>query len=96
MGQGAEAGLGLAQTHQVQQLQHPGVGFIRAERLVQMQDLGNLLFDGMQRVEGGQRFLEDHGDAVAPDLTHGVGLSPDQLLTLEGNAAAGMVGARIG
>ena len=42
----------------------------RGQPLVQPEHLGDLVADGEDRVEGGHRLLEDHGDPVAPDPAH--------------------------
>ena len=37
---------------------------------MQPDGLGDLVADGVDRVQAGQRFLEDHRDLVAADLAH--------------------------
>ena len=69
---------------------HPGQGrgrFPPGRRVgqtpVEAQGLGHLLADGEDRVQGGHGFLEDHGDAVAPDLAHPVLGAAAQVFPLE-------------
>ena len=38
--------------------------------LVEVQHLGDLLLNGIERVQGGHRILEHHGDCLASDLHH--------------------------
>ena len=40
------------------------------QALVAAQRLGDLVADGVDRIEGGERLLEDHGDAVAAHALH--------------------------
>ncbi len=65
MRQIAQPALRFAQSDEMQQLDHPLAGARGAHPLVDEQHLGDLLLDRVQRVERGQRFLEDDGDAVA-------------------------------
>jgi hypothetical protein len=58
---------------------------------VNEQRLGDLLFQRMQRIERGHRFLEDHRDAVAAHLAQPRRRRADQLLAGEANAAFGRV-----
>ena len=56
-------------------------------RVVGDQRLLDLVADGEHRGQGGERVLEDHGDALAADLAHlEVGLA-EQLLAVVGDGA---------
>jgi hypothetical protein len=48
------------------------------EAAVQPQRLADLARDGVHRVQRRHRLLEDHADAVAANLAHGVLVAPDQ------------------
>src|SRR5262249_43591599 len=66
------------------------------ERLMQEQDLAELLLDGVERIERGHRLLKDDGDIVAAHvadlpLAHG-----EQILALEFDRAGRVVRSRIG
>ena len=52
----------------------------RPQALVQVQRLGDLLLDGVERIERGHRLLEHHGDAVAADVAQHRLRRADQLL----------------
>jgi hypothetical protein len=41
-----------------------------AETAVESKSLRNLFADAEDRIQRGHRFLEDHGDSVAPDAAH--------------------------
>src|SRR5690606_5107869 len=69
---------------------------LRQQALVDLQDLADLLLDPVQRVEGRQRFLEDHRDAVAADGAHGTLARADQLGAAEADASPRMTRQRIG
>ena len=56
--------------------------------------LGDLLADGVDRVEARHRLLEDHGDVVAADLPHALGIESGKVerlarLSSKQNAAVG-------
>ena len=63
-----QALLGPGQADQVQHLHRPVAGVGLGGLLVQPHRLGDLVADGLGRVERGERVLEDHRDLVAPDL----------------------------
>ena len=88
---GVEAPFRIAQPDQAQQLHHPRPRRRRRHVLVQQQRLGDLLLDAVERVQRGHRLLEHHGDAVAADVAHHPLRRADQLLAVEGDAAAGAV-----
>ena len=49
----------------------PLAGFFLGDTLLMDQNsFHNLVADGMQRAEGGHRFLEDHPDLLAADAAH--------------------------
>ena len=64
-----------------------------------VKDLADLLLDAVQGIEGAQRLLEDHGDAVSPDAAHRLAGSADEFhaacalaVAVEHDTAAGMTG----
>ena len=59
----------------------PGLGAIHP--LVDAQDLGDLLTNGEDRVEGGHRLLEDHRDTRPPDALEGFFRERQQIGALE-------------
>ena len=59
----------------------------RAHMLVQVKRLGDLLFDGVERIERGHRLLEHHRDAVAADAAQHRLRRAHQLLPVELDAA---------
>ena len=74
------------------QLQHvhrsvPGL-FLRDLVVVALQRLHQLVADGVDRVEAGHGVLEDHGDILAPDVSHLLLVEGEQILAVEGDAAA--------
>jgi hypothetical protein len=58
--------------------------------LVEHDRLGDLVADGVHRVEAGHRLLEDHRDLVAADAAHLALALLDQVLALEEHLAAAM------
>ncbi len=60
----------IGDTHQLQHVLGLLQGLGPLHPLVGFEDLGDLKADGVDRVERGHRFLEDHGDVLAPDLAH--------------------------
>ena len=68
---GAEALLGLRQADLGQELDDMGPRILARDAFVNLDHLAHLLLDGVQRIERGERLLEDHGDAVAADFPHG-------------------------
>ena len=93
---GVEALLGLLQLDEVQKLEGPSSRLGPVQPAMQEQALADLLLDLVQGVERGHRFLEDDPDAVAPDLAKDRLVGADQLLAVEGDAAARVPGLRIG
>ena len=69
---------------------------LAGEAAMQQQDLGDLLFDRVQRIERGHRFLEHDGDVVAAYAPHVAFGEAQQLAALEGDAARGMARHRVG
>jgi hypothetical protein len=59
-----------------------------AQAPVEPEDLHDLLADGEHRIERSHGLLEDHGDAVAPDLAHAVRGRTQQVLPQEADVAA--------
>jgi hypothetical protein len=53
-----------------QQLDRPGLRFLRRELEMDLHRFAKLQPDSEHRVEGGHRFLEDHGDLPAAHLAH--------------------------
>ena len=63
---------------------------------VQQQDLADLLFDGVQRIERGHRLLEHDGNVVAADPLHLAFGKLQEIAAVESDAARRMVRRRIG
>ncbi len=93
---GGQPLLGVADAHEIEQLEHAGAGLRRGHRLVHEEHLGNLLFHVVQRVQRGHRLLEDHRDVVAAHLAQRGFRGADQLLALESDRAARMARHRVG
>ena len=55
----------IAQSYEVHEFTHPPCGRLRRHALVNHQWLGDLPGNGMERIEGRHRLLEDHGNPVA-------------------------------
>ena len=55
----------------------------RLTRWCRMIDLGHLVADGKDRVQGAHGLLEDHGDVVPPDLPQPLPVHPQDVLSLE-------------
>ncbi len=71
VGQSLEAFVRFGNAHQFEQFQGAtGRDFAR-EPLVQAEHFVDLLLDGMQRVQRGHRFLENHRNAVTADMPDG-------------------------
>ena len=69
---GVVAGFGIADPHIVHGLDGFGAGIGAGGAGVADQDIFDLLANLADRVEGGARVLEDHGDFAAADIRHGV------------------------
>jgi hypothetical protein len=65
-----------------------------AEVAVRPDLLGDLVPDGIGRVEAGHRFLEDHGDLVAPDLAEVARGQAHEVTSLEAGRPAGPAAPR--
>ncbi|MCY1178464.1 hypothetical protein D9M73_188120 [compost metagenome] len=63
---------------------------------MQQEDLVDLLFDVVQRVERSHRLLEDHRHAVAANAPHLFLVEGQQVVTLEQDAAARVPGQGVG
>ena len=63
--------------------------------LMEPDRFGYLVADGVDRVEGGHRLLENHGDPVAADFAHLIGGKFQQVLPLEQNLAGGYPARRV-
>ncbi len=88
---GLQPALGLAQTHQLQQVQGPGAGLVPGGLLpVQADRLGDLAVDGVQRIERGERLLRDQADPSAAQPGHGLAVGPHDLLAIEPDRAGRM------
>ncbi len=72
----------------VQQLDRSLAGGPLGEPLVQQQRLGDLVADGEDRVERGQRLLKDHRDVVATDPAHRLLRQREQVAPVEADLAA--------
>ena len=80
--------LGVGDPHQLKERHGLGHRLVLVDVLVGLHGLGDLPTHRVDRVEGGHRILEDHGDADAADL--------GQLLLLETEDLAPCVGDRTG
>ena len=92
---GAQPGFGVRDADFGQEFDHAGPDRAGA-RVVQFDDLADLLFDGVQRIERGHRLLEDHRDpraahAAKRPLAHG-----QHVLAIEQDLSAGMPRGGIG
>ncbi|MNM89089.1 hypothetical protein D3C81_1013150 [compost metagenome] len=96
MWQRFEAFVGLGYADHRQQLQGALSGRLAAQALVQQEDLVDLLFDVVQRVERSHRLLEDHRHAVAANAPHLFLVEGQQVVTLEQDAAARVPGQGVG
>jgi len=96
MGQGLEALAWLRDAYQLEQLERPRGSRAAGKALVQQQDFVDLLFDAVQRIERGHRFLKDHRDAIAANPLHGSFAQRQQVLPGMQDAAAGVSGLRVG
>ncbi|MNR04648.1 hypothetical protein D3C85_1206270 [compost metagenome] len=92
---GLEAFLGFLDAHQVQQLKNPCLRRFAGHASVHQQGFADLLFDAVQRIEGGHRLLEDHRDAIAPQRAQGAAVGAHQFLATVANTA-GRLGAALG
>jgi hypothetical protein len=61
---------------------------------VQAQRLGDLVADGVQRVQRRHRLLEDHADAVAAQRAQAASSSVGQLLAVEADRPADLARRR--
>jgi hypothetical protein len=69
-------------------------GLTPAQPVVQPRRFGQLPPDAHQRVESGERLLEDHGETVAAQLRQGAVGAADQLRAVEPDAAGGLGAVR--
>src|SRR5690606_25122373 len=76
---GAQAALRLWNADEAKQLHGAGACGRPGQALVVDQRFGDLEADGKQRIEGGRRLLEDHGDGDAAYLVQAVRREADQL-----------------
>ena len=60
----------VGDAHQPQQFHGPFPGFFLFHALVHLEDLGNLVADGVHRIETAFGLLENHGDAVPSNAGH--------------------------
>ncbi|RMS50537.1 hypothetical protein ALP65_04624 [Pseudomonas aeruginosa] len=86
----------LGDADQLEQFENSRAGLGATQALVQGEDLGELLLDGMQRIERGHGFLEDHGDAVAADPAQAPFRELEQILALVVDAACWVAGDGVG
>ena len=96
VGERLEAPRGLAERHQLQQLLRADERLPLGQAPVQRQHLGDLAADGVERIEGGHRLLEDHRDPVAADLAQPACRGADYVDAVHLDAAARVRGDRIG
>src|SRR5258705_9219262 len=78
-----------------QQFQRPRPRHRSADAVVQRQNLPDLAFDRMQRIERGHRLLEDDRNVVAADFAHLAFGRIEQFAALEMDRAGGMRRGRI-
>ena len=93
---GLEALVRFGNADQLQQLQSACRSRLAAQAFVQGQHLVDLLLDAVQRVQRGHGLLKDHGDAVAANAAQFVLVQFEQVLSGVVNAAAGVLGQRVG
>jgi hypothetical protein len=79
---------GLGDPDQVEHLGGLSHGRVVALLLVEHDGLGDLVTDGVHRVQAGHRLLEDHRDLVAADAAHLALALLDQVLALEQHLTA--------
>ena len=91
---GAEALLGVADADLGQEVEDAGAGRGAGQALVQREALGDLLLDGVQRVEAGHRLLEDEADVVAAGAAQGALVGGQHLgaAVADGAGDVGVVG----
>ncbi len=78
-----EAGAGLGDADEVEHLDGALLGHRHRDLVVSANGLGELVADGVHRVQRRHRILEDHGDALAPDVASDLVAKADQLLAVE-------------
>ena len=71
MGVLVEPLVGFGNTYALQHGMGAFTSFCARQPLVQDDGFHNLVADGEDRVEAGERLLEDHGDVVAAHVPHG-------------------------
>src|SRR5262245_45528512 len=86
----------LRDRHAVQHVDGLLHGFALAHALMHADRLSDLMTYGKQWVQGGHRFLEDHGDLVAADLLHLPLIEVQQIAALEADGTADNAARRIG
>src|SRR5262245_60660213 len=78
---------GVGDAHPVQYLDGPGPGLRFRHMAMGTDGQGDLPADRKRRIEARHRLLEDHGDAVTPDLPELVLVDLEQIPALEANRA---------
>ena len=92
----AEPALRIRNADLRQHFQRPRARRGAGQAAMQQQDLADLLFDGVQRIERRHRLLEHDGDVVAAHAPHVALGERQQIAALESDRAGGMLRRRIG
>ena len=87
VGIGAEAAFRVLDPHLVKEVQHPTPRVRTGNALVEREAFGKLLFQRVERVEGGHRLLEDEADIVAADIAEPLFAGAHHLLAIVADGA---------
>ena len=79
----AGAALGIRDADSIEEVDCSLVRLALRHLRVCCDGLRDLVADAMHRVEAGKGVLEDHGDVLAPDVSHLVGWKGEQIATRE-------------
>ena len=90
-----EPGLRIGNADLGEQFEDAPARGLPGKSLVKQQDFGDLLLDGVQRIERRHRLLEDDGDVVAAHVADFVFRQSEQFLPLEAHRAGRVVRGRI-
>ena len=83
-----DPGCGARDPRELEDLDGAGASRPPGHRAVQQHRLGDLVADGHGRVQGGQRVLEDHADALAADLLHRLVVEGHEVAPVEADRSA--------
>ena len=96
MRKAVEPRFGIADADQAEQLDDAPASPRSGQPLMQIEDFADLALDRVQRIERGHRFLEHHGDVVAPHLPQVALIGVEQFGAAEADRAGRMAGRGIG